>query len=73
MDFLTNTGVGVAKMTICQAGCEEAIFILHDIPKVSLGKTYFELRMTCIPEIDISIFLTNHEIHNLEIILDIKC
>ena len=48
MDSPTNTGAGVVKMTICLAGCEEAIFLLRDIPKVLLGKTYFDLHFNVI-------------------------
>ena len=48
MDSPTNTGAGVVKMTICLADCEEAILPLRDIPKVLLGKTYFDLNFNVI-------------------------
>ena len=48
MDSPTNTGAGVVKMTICLAGCEVAIFLLRDILKVLLGKTYLNLNFNVI-------------------------
>ena len=73
MDSPTNTGAGVVKMTICLADCEEAIFLLRDIPRVLLGKTYFDLHFNVIKNIGVSLFYTINEIVNLKLILDIKC
>ena len=65
MDSLTNTGAGVVKMTICLAGCEEAIFLLRDIPKVLLGKTYFDLNLNVSKKVSLFILSIELSILNL--------
>ena len=56
MDSPTNTGAGVVKMTICLVGCEQVIFLLRDILKVLLGKTYLKLNFNVIKSLKLSGF-----------------